>query len=138
MQIEHGITRDKVKDLMAKLKKVRSFRQPLPKPSSNLQRKGTSKVLLMDSRASSRLYPASSRGSPLSQAQLNEPCKLSNAQRKLLFSPTDEHGCCHCSQSVKSSQPGGKRSVKAMAVKPTHSTEADTPVLRKDRYSRVS
>lgn len=137
-QIEHSITRDKVKDLMAKLKKVRSFRQPPQSSASNLQRKGTAKVLILDSRASSRLLPSSSRASPLPQSQFNEVSRLSTAQRKLVFSSNDDHGCCHCHQSSRTPKPGSKRSVRAMAAKRAHSPEVDTPVLGREHFSRVS
>ena len=120
---------------MAKLKKVR---QPPQSSVSNLQRKGTAKVLILDSRASSRLLPSSSRGSPLPPSQFNEVSRLSTAQRKLVFSSSDDHGCCHCHQSSRASKPGSKRSVRAMAAKRAHSPEVDTPVLGKEHFSRVS
>ena len=138
-QTEHAVMRDKVKDVMAKLKKVRAYRHPTltpsQPPSTALQRKSTSKVLILDSRASSRLLHNSSRGSPLAQTQFNESARLSTAQRRLLF-PGDERNCCHCMQPARSKS-GSKRSLRGVSSKRAHSPE-ETPRLDKRHYSRVS
>ncbi len=125
--------RDKVKDLMAKLKKVRSYRHS---PSTaTLQRKTTSKVLILESRASSsRILHNSSRGSPLGKAGYNEP--LSTAPRRLLF-PAEERTCYHhCIQSTRSKS-SGKRAIRGVSTKRAHSPE-ETPTLGKKHLSRVS
>ena len=85
---EHAVTRDKMKELMAKFKKEREFRQAPPPLSTQtagaqLSRKGTGKVLILESRAPSRLlHNSSSRVTPLSSAHANE-ARL--PQRKLVF-----------------------------------------------------
>ncbi len=130
LQEEHAVMKDKVKDLMAKLKKVRSYRHS--HPTSTLQRKTTSKVLILDSRASSRILHNSSRGSPLGKSGFNEPL---SAQRRLLF-PAEDRGCYHCLQSTRSKS-GGKRSIRGVSTKRAHSPE-ETPTLGKKHLSRVS
>lgn len=141
-QTEHSVMRDKVKDLMAKLKKVRSYRHPPTQPltasqppSSSLQCKPTSKVLILDSRAPSRVLHSSSRGSPLSQAQFNESGRLSTAQRRLMFS-CEERNCRHSLQPSRSKS-SGKRALRGVSSKRAHSSEEETPTLDK-RHPRVS
>lgn len=129
--------RDKVKDLMAKLKKVRSYRQvPPTQTTPSLQRKSTSKVLILDSRASSRILHNSSRGSSLGQAQFNEPGCLSTAQRRLMF-PADDRGSCHCLSSSRAKS-SGKRSLRSVSTKRAHSPEGKAHSLGKKTLPRVS
>ena len=129
-QMEHDITRDKMKDLMAKLRKGRGYRHhPGHTPSmmaatskaspSQLPRKGTAKVLILESRASSQLLHTPTKGSPLPISHTNEHHRMPGAQRKLVFS--GEHcSCCHHSSKRKSSR--------SLASKRTRSPEEETPV----------
>lgn len=131
--------RDKVKNLMAKLKKVRSYRQAPPtQMTPSLQRKSTSKVLILDSRASSRILHNSSRGSPLGQVQFNEPACLSSAQRRLMFPPSEDRGCCHCLSSSSRAKSSCKRLLRSVSTKRAHSPEEDSRSLGKKHLPRVS
>lgn len=114
-QTEHALTRDKMKELMSKLRREKSFRrcQPIGARSSGsqLQQNGTAKVLILESRASSRLL-RSSNPSPLPPQHSEH--RLS-AQRKLVFCSKD----CACCQ--KQSRGLAKR-----ARSPEHEA---TPIL---------
>ena len=130
-QMEHDITRDKMKDLMAKLRKGRGYRHhPGHTPSmvaatskaspSQLPRKGTAKVLILESRASSQLLHTPTKGSPLPISHANEH-RMAGAQRKLVFS--GEHcSCCHHNSKRKSSR--------SLAAKRTRSPEEETQSSR--------
>ncbi len=115
--------RDKVKDVMAKLKKNRSYKQSTP-----LQ---PSKVLILESRASSRLLANSSRGSPL-QSRYNEPSRLSTAQRRLMFTKEDR-SCGRCVGGANR----GQRSMVGVSCKRSHTPHEETPQVTKKEYSRV-
>ena len=130
---EHAVTKDKMKDLMAKLKKGKSYRQPPPPPytasssSNQLPRKGTGKVLILESRTPSRLLHSSAKRTPLSSARTNE-ARL--AQRKLVF-PNDEY-----------LQHSGKQTRKRMtscslASRRTRNPEEETPIVSRKPCSRV-
>ena len=118
-----------MKDLMAKLRKGRGYRHhPGHTPSvmaatskaspSQLPRKGTAKVLILESRASSQLLHTPTKGSPLPVSHTNEH-RMTGAQRKLVFS--GEHcSCCHHSSKRKSSR--------NLAAKRTRSPEEETPI----------
>lgn len=131
---EHAVTKDKMKDLMAKLKKGKSYRQPPPPPytasssSNQLPRKGTGKVLILESRTPSRLLHSSAKRTPLSSARTNE-ARL--AQRKLVF-PNDEY-----------LQHSGKQTRKRMtscslASRRTRNPEEETPIVSRKPCSRLT
>lgn len=132
--MEHAVTRDKMKDLMAKFKKGKEFRQappPLPNQTSSgqLSRKSTGKVLILESRAPSRLlHNSSSRVTPLSSAHTNE-ARL--AQRKLVF-PGD--ACSHFHHSEKSRKRMASCSLSSRKVR---SPSNETPIISRKTYSRV-
>ena len=123
-----------MKDLMAKLRKGRGYRHhPGHTPSmmaatskaspSQLPRKGTAKVLILESRASSQLLHTPTKGSPLPVSHVNEH-RMTGAQRKLVFS--GEHcSCCHHNSKRKSSR--------SLAAKRTRSPEEETPTNNTSR-----
>lgn len=128
---EHAVTRDKMKELMAKFKKGREFRQaPLPsQPSGQLSRKGTGKVLILESRTPSRmLHNPSSRVTPLSSAHANE-ARL--AQRKLVF-PGDT--CSRLHHPEKSRKRMASCSLSSRRV---CSPSNETPIISRKACSRV-
>lgn len=116
-----------MKELMAKFKKEREFRQEphtLPSHTSNqLSRKGTGKVLILDSRASSRLLNSSSRVTPLSA--LTNETRL--PQRKLVF-PGDP--CPRLRQS-------GKQRKRMTSCSLASSADDKTPIISRKTRSRV-
>ena len=135
--MEHDITRDKMKDLMAKLKKGRGYRHHTGHTSSmmtaskatptQLPRKGTAKVLILDSRASSQLLHTPTKGSPLPSPHTNDH-RMPGAQRKLVFS--GEHcSCCHHSSKRKSSR--------SLAAKRTRSPEEETQPVHRHHHQRL-
>ncbi len=135
--MEHAVTRDKMKDLMAKFKKGKGFRQappPLPSQasSSHLPRKSTGKLLILESRAPSRmLHNSSSRVAPLPSAHTNE-AKL--AQRKLVF-PGDT--CSHVHPSGKPRSRITSCSVTSRAALRVRSPSEEAPIISRKTCSRV-
>lgn len=122
-----------MKGLMAKFKKDREFRRaPTSLPSqpsaAQLSRKGTGKVLILDSRASSRLLHNSSRVTPLSSARANE-ARLT--QRKLVF---PGHGVdLHHS----SGKPKKRMASCSLASRRVRSPDETTPIIAHKACSRV-
>ena len=127
-----------MRDLMAKLRKGRGYRHHAGHTASmmaaskaspsQLPRKGTAKVLILESRASSQLLQHTpTKGSPLPITHAND-LNMAGAQRKLVFS--GEHcSCCHHSTKRKSSR--------TLAAKRTRSPEEETPTLNRKHYSRL-
>lgn len=133
---EHAVTRDKMKELMAKFKKEREFRQA---PSSlstqtagtQLSRKGTGKVLILESRAPSQLlHNSSSQVTPLSSSHANE-ARL--PQRKLVFPGGDT--CPHLRHSGKPKKRMGSCS---FTSRKGQSSDEATPTVSHKPSSRVS
>lgn len=117
---DHAITRDKMKELMAKFKKERQFRQAPSPPqttSAQLSRKSAGKVLILESRAPSRLLHNSS--SRVTSAHANE-ARL--AQRKLVFPPTET--CPHLHGQPKPK----KRMASSLASRRLRSPSEATPI----------
>ena len=95
--------------------------------ASQLPRKGTAKVLILESRASSQLLHTPTKGSPLPISHANEH-RMTGAQRKLVFS--GEHcSCCHHNSKRKSSR--------SLAAKRTRSPEEETPTGSRKHYPRL-
>lgn len=133
---EHAVTRDKMKELMAKFKKEREFRQALPPLPQNtagaqLSRKGTGKVLILESRASSRLlHNSSSRVTPLSSAHANEATRV--PQRKLVFPGEDT-----CSHLHNSGKPKKRMASCSLTSRRVRSPDETTPIISHKACSRV-
>ena len=131
---ETAVTRDKMKELLAKFKKEREFRQAPSHPissqrSAQLSRKGTGKLLLLESRAPSRLlHNSSSRVTPLSSGRATD-ARL--AQRKLVFPPGD---CTHLHHSVK---PKKRLTSCSLTSRRVRSPDETTPIITKKTCPRV-
>lgn len=127
-----------MKDLMAKLRKGRGYRHhtghasssvvtATKAPPTQLPRKGTAKVLILESRASSQLLHTPTKGSPLPITHSNDH-RLAGAQRKLVFS--GEHcSCCHHSSKRKSSR--------SLAAKRTRSPEEEAQTVGRKHHPRL-
>lgn len=154
-RMEHAITRDKMKELLSKFKKDKEYRHhasslshtPPPPLSttaaakpSQLSCKGTGKVLILESRASSRLLHrnSSSRATPLLSTCVNESRQT---QRKLLFSGNE---CLHGQQQTASSSTGASGSRKRMtscsltSSRRTRNRDEEAPCISRKSCSRVS
>ena len=135
--MEHEVTRDKMKDLMAKLRKGRGYRHHAGHTSSvmtaskatptQLPRKGTAKVLILESRAPSQLLHTPTKGSPLPVSHANDH-RMAGAQRKLVFS--GEHCSC-CQHNSK------RKSSRSLAAKRTRSPEEETPTVGRRHHPRL-
>lgn len=123
-----------MKELMAKFKKEKKFRHaPPPLPSqatgAQLARKGAGKVLILESRASSRLLQnSSSRVTPLSAAHTSE-ARLT--QRKLVF-PGDT-----CPRLHHSGKPKKRMASCSLASRRVRSPDETTPIISHKACSRV-
>lgn len=127
---EHAMTKDKMKGLMAKLKKGKNFRQQPSyshMPSSQFSRKGTGKVLILDSRTPSRLLTAS-KGAALASTNVSETRRV---DRKLVF--------CEDEQSPSSAVlcSGKARKRITSSSHKTYDPEQDTPIITRKSCSRV-
>ena len=135
--MEHAVTKDKMKDLMAKFKKGKEFRQdppPLPNQSppggGQYSRKGTGKVLILESRAPSRiLHNSSSRVTPLPSTHSNES-RL--PQRKLVF-PGDSP----CSRLHHTEKPRKRMTSCSLSSRKMRSPSDETPIVARTACSRV-
>ena len=117
---------------MAKFKKEREFRQAPSPPqttSAQLSRKSAGKVLILESRAPSRLlHNSSSRVTPLSSAHTNE-ARL--AQRKLVFPPTE--ACPHLHGQPKPK----KRMASSLASRRLRSPSEAAPIKTFSRVKKL-
>ena len=132
-RMEHAVTRDKMKDLMAKFKKRQSPPSlPNQTASSHAPHKGTGKLLILESRAPSRmLHSTSSRVTPLSSAHAKE-AKLS--QRKLVF-PGDT--CSHIHPSGKPRSRITSCSLASRTSRRMRSPSEEAPIISRKTCSRV-
>ena len=129
-----------MKELMAKFKKVKEYRQappPLPPQttSNQLPHKGTGKVLIVESRSSSRRFHNSSPKTPLLSPHANE-AKL--AQRKLVFSEEEFSHLHHHHHHDHDHLTGKSRKrMTSCSLASRQSQEEETPIITRKHCSRV-
>ncbi len=126
-----------MKDLMAKFKKGKEYRQSLPPlpnaaptPSNQLHRKATGKVLILESRATSGLVHNSSRGTPLSSTS-HTGGDARVAQRKLVFSGEE---CSHLHHFGRTRK---RMTSCSLSSRRLNTPDEKTPVITRSTCPRV-